>query len=88
MHYISDKYFHDACGTMQKQIIASQKFGERDIRWKPWSIKAKTSIGRWGLSIVMETTQWFTVSKRKTHRKRYEYRVVPTPEFQSPNELN
>ena len=81
MHYISDKYFHDACGTMQKQIIASKKFGERDIRWKPWSIKAKTSIGRWGLSIVMETTQWFTISKRKTHRKRYEYRVVPTPEF-------
>ena len=32
MHYISDKYFHDACGTMQKQIIASKKFGERDIR--------------------------------------------------------
>ena len=31
--------------------------------------------------IVMETTEWFTVNKRKTHRKRYEYRVVPTDLF-------
>ena len=81
MHYISSKYFHNACGTKQKEIIASQKFGQRDIKWQPWNIKAKTSIGRWGLMIVMETTQWFTVNKRKTHRKRYEYRVVPTDLF-------
>jgi len=81
MHYISSKYFHNACGTKQKEIIASQKFGQRDIKWLPWNIKAKTSIGRWGLMIVMETTEWFTVNKRKTHRKRYEYRVVPTDLF-------
>ncbi len=81
MHYISSKYFHNACGTKQKEIIASQKFGQRDIKWQPWNIKAKTSIGRWGLMIVMETTQWFTVNKRKTHRKRYEYRVIPTDLF-------
>lgn len=81
MNYISTKYFHNACGTRQKEIIASQKFGQRDIKWKPWSIKAKTSIGRWGLMIVMETTQWFTVQKRKTHRKKYDYRVVPTDSF-------
>ena len=31
MHYISEKYFHDACGTKQKEIIASQKFGQRNI---------------------------------------------------------
>ena len=81
MHYISSKYFHNACGTKQKEIIASQKFGQRDIKWQPWNIKAKTSIGRWGLMNVMETTQWFTVNKRKTHRKRYEYRVIPTDLF-------
>ena len=81
MHYISDKFFHDACGTMQKQAIASKKFGEHDIRWNPWSIKAKTSLGRWGLTAVMETTNWFTINKRKTHRKKYDYRVIPTPEF-------
>ena len=81
MNYISTKYFHNACGTRQKEIIASQKFGQRDIKWQPWNIKAKTSIGRWGLMIVMETTQWFTVQKRKTHRKRYDYRVVPTDLF-------
>ena len=81
MTYIDSKYFHEACGTAQKQIIASQKFGERGIRWKNWSVKSKASLGRWGLCIVMETTNWFTINKRKTHRKRYEYRVVPTPEF-------
>ena len=81
MHYITEKYFHNSCGTRQKEIIASQKFGQRDIRWQPWNIKAKTSLGRWGLLIVMETTQWFSINKRKTHRKRYEYRVVPTDLF-------
>ena len=81
MTYIDNKYFHEACGTAQKQVIASQKFGERGIRWKGWSLKSKASLGRWGLCIVMETTNWFTINKRKPHRKRYEYRVVPTPEF-------
>ena len=71
MTYIDSKYFHEACGTAQKQIIASQKFGERGIRWKNWSVKSKASLGRWGLCIVMETTNWFTINKRKTHRKRY-----------------
>ena len=81
MQYISNTYFHDACGTMQKQAIASKKFGEHGIRWNNWSVKTKASLGRWGLCIVMDTTGWFTINKRKTHRKRYEYRVVPTPEF-------
>jgi DNA-directed RNA polymerase len=83
MHYISDKYFHDACGTMQKQVIASKKFGEHDIRWPAWGTKTKVSLGRWGLTAVMESTGWFTINKRKTHRKRYEYKVVPTPEFET-----
>ena len=83
MHYISEKYFHNACGTRQKEIIASQKFGQRDIRWTPWSVKAKTSLGRWSLTLIMDTTQWFTISKRKTHRKRYDYRVIPTDLFNS-----
>ena len=88
MNYISTKYFHESCGTVQKQVIASKKFGEHDIRWKAWSTKTKVSLGRWGLTAVMDSTQWFTISKRKTHRKRYEYRVVPTPEFESKrNEL-
>tara|TARA_Y100000739_G_scaffold225176_1_gene230718 strand:- start:398 stop:2746 length:2349 start_codon:yes stop_codon:yes gene_type:complete len=83
MHYISDKYFHDSCGTMQKQAIASKKFGEHGIRWAAWGTKTKISLGRWGLTAVMDSTQWFTISKRKTQRKRYEYKVVPTPEFES-----
>ena len=83
MNYISTRYFHESCGTMQKQVIASKKFGEHDIRWKAWSTKTKVSLGRWGLTAVMDSTHWFTISKRKTHRKRYEYRVVPTPEFES-----
>ena len=81
MHYISEKYFHDACGTKQKEIIASQKFGQRNIKWSPWNLKTKTSLGRWALQVVMESTQWFTINKRKTHRKKYEYRVVPTDLF-------
>ena len=81
MHYISEKYFHDACGTKQKEIIASQKFGQRNIKWSAWNVKTKTSLGRWALQVVMESTQWFTINKRKTHRKKYEYRVVPTDLF-------
>ncbi len=81
MHYISEKYFHDACGTKQKEIIASQKFGQRNIKWSAWNVRTKTSLGRWALQVVMESTQWFTINKRKTHRKKYEYRVVPTDLF-------
>ena len=36
-----------------------------------------------GLTSVMESTGWFTINKRKTQRKRYEYKVVPTPEFET-----
>ena len=56
LKYIADTYFHDACGTMQKQIIASQKFGERGIRWQAWGTKTKISLGRWGLTAVMDST--------------------------------
>ena len=29
----------------------------------------------------MDTTNWFPINKRKTHRKNYDYRVIPTPAF-------
>ena len=86
MKYIADTYFHDACGTMQKQIIASQKFGERGIRWQAWGTKTKISLGRWGLTAVMDSTGWFMISKRKTHRKKWEYKVAPTPVFNDKRE--
>ena len=53
MHYISEKYFHDSCGTKQKEIIASQKFGQRNIKWSAWNVKTKTSLGRWAIQVVM-----------------------------------
>ena len=88
MGYIERVYFHEVTGTQQKLKIASEKFGERNIRWNAWSTKTKISLGRWGLTAVMESTGWFTVDKRKTRRKKYEYRVVATDDFNNKrNEL-
>jgi len=81
LHYISTTYYHDACGTEQKQKIASEKFGERGIRWARWDDKTKIILGRWGLASVMEVTGWFTVYKGKTHRGKGVNRVVATDVF-------
>ena len=86
MEYINRVYFHEACGTQQKQTIASQKFGERDIRWPSWPLKTKISLGRWGFSLLMDTTGWFTVDKKRKSKKKYDYRVVPTDLFKSKRE--
>lgn len=81
MKYIEDTYFHEACGTTQKESIASQKFGERDIRWEKWGLKTRIILGRWGLEAVIKTTGWFTVRTVTNHRKRKTSRVVPTEDF-------
>ena len=84
--YIEDKYFHSSCGTAQKVSIASQMFGKRDIRWPSWNLKTKTLLGKWALLAIINSTGWFQVSKKKLPRKRYSYRVVPTPEFDAQKE--
>ena len=81
MKYIEDTYFHDACGTYQKESIASQKFGERDIRWDKWSLKTRIVLGKFGLLAVMKTTGWFEIETKTNHRKRSKSRVVPTKAF-------
>ena len=86
MEYLNRVYFHEACGTQQKETIASQKFGERDIRWDRWPTKTKISLGRWGLVSLIETTGWFEISKKRSSIKRHIYRVVPTDLFKSKRE--
>ncbi len=80
MQYIQDKYFHESCGTDQKQSIASVIFGRHDIVWPSWHIKAKTAVGSWSLERVCSTTGWFVKSSEKRGRKTV-LRLVPTPEF-------
>jgi len=80
MKYIEDKYYHESCGTEQKQSIASVIFGRQDIHWPTWHIKNKTAIGSWSLERVCSTTGWFTKEPEQRGRKTV-LRLVPTPEF-------
>ena len=80
MKYIEDKYYHESCGTEQKQSIASVIFGRQDIHWPVWHIKNKTAIGSWSLERVCSTTGWFTKEPEQRGRKTV-LRLVPTPEF-------
>ncbi len=80
MKHIEDKYFHDSCGTHQKQSIASVMFGRKDLHWPTWHIKTRTAIGAWCIERVCGTTGWFTKEVIQKGRKK-EARLVPTPEF-------
>lgn len=80
MKYIEDKYFHESCGTEQKQSVASVIFGRHDIHWPTWHIKTKTALGSWCVERVINSTGWFTKSVERRGRKTVA-RLVPTPEF-------
>jgi DNA-directed RNA polymerase len=80
MKYIEEKYYHESCGTEQKQSIASVIFGRQDIHWPTWHIKNKTALGSWSLERVCSTTGWFTKEPEQRGRKTV-LRLVPTPEF-------
>jgi len=43
MKHIEEKYFHESCGTHQKQSIASVMFGRQDVHWPTWHIKTRTA---------------------------------------------
>ena len=86
MKYISDTYFHDACGTKQKEAIASKKFGDKGIRWHRWPTKSRLCLGRWGLEAVIKTTGWFTIEKKTINRKRKESKVAPSEKFMAQKE--
>lgn len=80
MKYVEEKYYHESCGTEQKQAIASVIFGRKDIHWPTWHIKTKASLGGWCLDRVMTTTGWFT-KHTETRGRRSVARVIPTPQF-------
>lgn len=80
MKYVEEKYYHESCGTEQKQAIASVIFGRKDIHWPTWHIKTKASLGGWCLDRVMTTTGWFT-KHTETRWRRAVARVIPTPQF-------
>lgn len=80
MRYIEDKYYHESCGTEQKQTIATVIFGRKDIHWPAWHVKTRASLGGWCLDRVMATTGWFT-KHTETRRRRSATLVVPTPKF-------
>ena len=80
MKHIEDKYFHESCGTHQKQSIASVMFGRQDVHWPTWHIKTKTVLGVWCVERICSTTGWFTKFIERRGRKTVT-RLVPTPEF-------
>ena len=80
MKYIEDKYYHESCGTEQKQGIASVIFGRHEIHWPKWHIKTRASLGAWCLDRVMGTTGWFEKHLEKRGRRMLT-RIVPTPAF-------
>ena len=81
MKYIADTYFHEACGTKQKEAIASKKLGEKGIRWDRWDAKSRVTLGRWGLEAVIKTTGWFTIETKQLSKRRKESKVGPTALF-------
>ena len=80
LKHIEDKYFHESCGTEQKQSIASVMFGRQDIHWPAWHIKTRSALGSWCLERVINATGWFTKVIEPRGRKTVA-RMVPTPEF-------
>ena len=80
MKYIEDKYYHESCGTHQKESIASVIFGRHDIQWPTWHVKVRTMLGAWSLDRVINTTGWF-MKRTEVRGRRTVCRLVPTDSF-------
>jgi len=78
--YIQEKYFHESCGTHQKEAVASIIFNRNEIYWDRWSVKTKAALGGWCLNVVLSETGWF-MKQTETLGKRSLCRIVPTPAF-------
>jgi len=80
MRYIEDKYYHESCGTEQRQSIATVIFGRNDVQWSSWHVKTRAALGAWCADRVITTTGWFTKETVRRGRKTV-LRMIPTPEF-------
>ena len=80
MRYIEEKYYHESCGTEQKQSIATVIFGRNDVQWSSWHVKTRAALGAWCADRVITTTGWFTKETVRRGRKTV-LRMIPTPEF-------
>ena len=81
MDYIAKTYYHEACGTTQKESIARIKMGEHGFKWPRWNMKTRIILGRWGLTALIESTGWFEISRKRFSKKRWLYKVIPTEGF-------
>lgn len=80
MRYIEEKYYHESCGTQQRQSIATVIFGRNDVQWSSWHVKTRAALGAWCADRVITTTGWFTKETVRRGRKTV-LRMIPTPEF-------
>lgn len=75
---IKRNYWHSACGTQQKAVIARTMMNRHDYHWDTWGSVVRAKLGAWLLDCVMKATGWFDrymVSHGKTQRMTL---VVPS----------
>ena len=59
--YISEKYWHQACGTQQKVTTMQTLYNRRDTTpWKFWGSDVTVKLGGWLLDCVNDKTGWFS----------------------------
>lgn len=65
---IKRNYWHSACGTQQKAVVARTLMNRHEYHWDRWSGITRAKLGGWLLDCVMSATGWFeriTVTRYK-----------------------
>ena len=56
---IKRNYWHSACGTQQKAVVARTLMNRHEYHWDRWSGITRAKLGGWLLDCVMSATGWF-----------------------------
>ena len=66
----TERYFHPATGTRQKNTVLKRAFNKAGIEWPTWNRTVHHKVGGWLLDIFMRATGWLTVETRQKSKLR------------------
>ncbi len=66
----TERYFHPATGTRQKNTVLKRAFNKAGIEWPSWNRTVHHKVGGWLLDIFMRATGWLKVETRQRTKLR------------------
>ena len=66
----TERYFHPATGTRQKNTVLKRAFNKEGIEWPTWNRTVHHKVGGWLLDIFMRATGWLSIETVRVSKLR------------------